>query len=356
MRKKTMLFLICLAVNAIIFVYEPVTANTELPANKIKTSVDESEPTAVEPAEETIKSVEIECEISEPNSRENNFSAEEPDDSNTPEIKEQTAEEHSDSFNIKFSPIFETYVNEEGMVNYNNLRRRRGEIDNLLRELASLEPEVYKNWPDSEKIAFWINTYNLKMLDIIISNYPIESTRIHRLFWPPNSIRHIQPRNEVGSVKWNNYKFIVMDEEFTLFEIENRFFREKFGDPRVFLALSLASKDGPPLRNEAYTGKNLDNQLEDQAKRFLNKTSGLTIKRDNNQAQISAIFDGSPTWYGNEFLKYYATDKKFKSHTPLISAVLNFATKYLPSQTVDYLETGNYTVQYKTYDWGLNEQ
>ena len=40
----------------------------------------------------------------------------------------------------------------------------------------------------------------------------------------------------------------------------------------------------------------------------------------------------------------------------LLPAVLNFAINYLPSSKVNYLETGNYEVQFKAYDWRLNSQ
>ncbi|MGD9109562.1 MAG: DUF547 domain-containing protein [Phycisphaerales bacterium] len=261
-----------------------------------------------------------------------------------------------DAFNANFAPIFEIYVNDEGQVDYNSLRRKKSELRELFKKLAELKPAVYEEWTAAEKIAFWINTYNLKMLDIIIDNYPIESTRIHRLIWPPSSIRHIPPRNEVGPPKWNSYKFIVMDEEFTLTEIEKRFFRNQFKDPRVFLALTLASRDSPPLRNEPYLGQSLDKQLDDQAKKFLASPSGLRIDRDSNRVLLSVVFEPSLPWYGNEFLKKYAIDKKFKSQPPVVRAALNFAIGYLPEATINYLETGNYDVRYKSYDWRLNEQ
>ncbi len=261
-----------------------------------------------------------------------------------------------DVFNEKFAPIFETIVNDEGMVDYNSLRRKKSELRDLFNELAELKPAVYEKWTTTEKIAFWTNTYNLKMLDIIIDNYPIESSRVHRLLWPPSSIRHIPPRYEVGPPKWNSYKFIVMDEEFTLTEIERRFFRNQFNDPRIFLALTMASKDSPPLRNEPYLGQSLDKQLNDQAKRFLSSTSGFRIDRDRNRVLLSVVFEPSLPWYGKEFLKKYSIDKKFKSQPPAVRAVLNFASSYLSKAIVDYLETGNYDVRYKAYDWRLNEQ
>jgi hypothetical protein len=66
-----------------------------------------------------------------------------------------------DAFNLQFSTIFKDYVNSSGYVNYSKLRRHRNVLNNMLGRLANLEPEVFITWSRNEKIAFWINTYNV---------------------------------------------------------------------------------------------------------------------------------------------------------------------------------------------------
>jgi hypothetical protein len=283
----------------------------------------------------------------EPNQPQNNT----PADANGKAVKSS-----GDAFNKNFEPIFPEYINKQGLVNYDKLHRYNLEMKALFVRLATLDRKEYDSWTRNEKIAFWINTFNLKMLDIISENYPIESKRFNRLWWPPNSIRHIPPRGAVGTSKWNDYKFIVMDEEFTLSEIENRFFRKEFADPRIFLALTLASLDSPPLRNEPYYGAQLDRQLDEQAKRFVSTPSGIKINRQKDKVELSTLFEPKLPWYGMEFLPKYGTDKKFKSQTLEIAAVLNFICQHLDKRDVAYLETGNYIVSFKAYDWRVNEQ
>ncbi|MHC4123039.1 MAG: DUF547 domain-containing protein, partial [Planctomycetota bacterium] len=133
-------------------------------------------------------------------------------------------------FYEKYAKLLEQAVNDEGMVNYKELRRHRQDLRTLLAELAELDRDKYKTWPKEDKIALWANTYNIQMLKIITDNYPIKASRIHLLWWPPTSIRHIKGI-------WSDYKFIVMDEEFTLSEIDKRFFRKGFNEPRVFFAI-----------------------------------------------------------------------------------------------------------------------
>jgi hypothetical protein len=144
-----------------------------------------------------------------------------------------------------------------------------------------------------------------------------------------------------------------MEEEFTLRAIDQRFFQKEFSDPRVFIAISYASVSGAPLRNAAYTGENLSAQLDDQVKKFIANPNAFRINRENQTVSLSSIFN--PVWYGGQFIPKYGTDLKFKQQEPSIRSVLNFLSKYISPQDTDYLETGNYTVEYIRYDWTLNE-
>jgi hypothetical protein len=239
------------------------------------------------------------------------------------------------------------YVDQQGMVDYRALSRKKLEVAELLDKFKVLNRNDFNSWSKDEKLAFWINGYNLEFIKIILSNYPIESTRVLRIFWPPNSIRHIKGI-------WDENKFIIMEEEFTLREIETRFLFKEFVEPRVIFAIYYGSASGPPLRNEGYCGANLSAQLDDQVKKFLASGQAFKIDRENQKVLLSSIF--SPTWYGRQFIGNYSTDMKFKQQTPEVRAVLNFLTKYISPQEVSFLETGNYTVEFMRYDWTLNER
>lgn len=252
-------------------------------------------------------------------------------------------------FYDKYSEILKEFVDDKGMVNYDMLRRNKPELNKLINEPAELDPNKYKSWPTEDKIAFWINAYNIKMLKVITDNYPIESTRMLRILWGPYSIRHID-KNTDGI--WKS-KFIVMDEEFTLSEIDRRFFRKEFNEPRAFLAITHASASSPPLRNEPYCGHKLNEQLDEQCKKFLSSPKAFKIDKENNIVYLSAIL--KPTWHGQYFLKKYGTDKKFKDQEPAVQAVLNFVINYIPEQDVSFLELKNYTVKYLNYDWTIND-
>ncbi len=249
-------------------------------------------------------------------------------------------------FYEEYAALLKTYVREDGWADYATLNRHRLDLKSLLTQIDELDPNAYKQWPRQEKLAFWVNVYNLKMLEITTRNYPIQSSRWLRLTWPPSDIRHIRGI-------WTDYKFIVMDEEFTLSAVEQQFFDKTLGDPRVYLAITYATRSGPPLRRGPYRGAGLDRQLDEQVRRFLSSPQGLQIDRRNMVVRLSAIF--KPSWHGKQFLARYATDKKFKNRDPETRAVLSFLTNYLSREDIDFLEVENYTIEYINFDWRLND-
>jgi len=257
------------------------------------------------------------------------------------------------TFHEVCADILGKYVDDEGMVKYKMLDHRKQELDAVLGKFAKVKQAQYDSWPKSDRIAFWINAYNIQMLRILVDNYPIESSPFYRIFWPPTSVRHIEPTGVLGVKKWDRYKFIVMDEAFTLSEIERRLFREDFGEPRVFFAVTHATLSGPLLRNEPYCGYKLDEQLDVQVKKFLARPRSFRIDRDERVVYLSVMFD--PDEYGKEFIDKYGTDKKFKDHPDSVRAVLNFISGYVSPQDRSFLETQAYKVKYIGYDWRLND-
>jgi len=253
------------------------------------------------------------------------------------------------SFHNKCAGILKSFVDENGMVDYKTLSRKRLDLKSLFDDFDQLDPNEYNKWSKEDKIALRINAYNIQMLDIITRNYPIKpSSRVLLVFpgWGPNSTRHIDGI-------WNKYKFLVMDEVFTLSQIEQRFFRKEFQEPRVFLALTRASLSSPPLRDEPYYGYKLYKQLDDQVRKFLASPLAFRIDKEKGKVYLSALFQ--KTFYGGQFVGKYGTDKKFKQEETETAAVLNFISNYVSEEVKSYLELGNYTVQFIGYNWTIND-
>ena len=77
------------------------------------------------------------------------------------------------------------------------------------------------------------------------------------------------------------------------------------------------------------------------------------IDREKRKVYLSALFQSS--WYGREFVKKFAIDRKFKDQPAETRAVLNFITNYISKENVTFLETGNYIIKYMTYNWTIND-
>jgi hypothetical protein len=302
------------------------------------------EPVSVEPAESKPDIVPLETDPNEVAS-----TVIEPND--VEPVKAEPVEQKSISatyFHDKFADFLKEFVNDNGMVDYKGLRRKRLEQRALLQEFNKLGPGEYESWSREDKIAFWINVYNLQKLRVVTDNYPIEpSSRILTIFYRgTNNIRHIEE-------KISRHKFLVMDEEFTFTTIEKHFFRGEFDDPRILFAISYACLSSPPLRNEPYYGHNLSEKLDEQTERFLSSPLAFSIDREKQKVYLSALFQSS--WYGREFVRKFAIDRKFKDQPAETRAVLNFITNYISKENVTFLETGNYTIKYMTFDWTIND-
>lgn len=244
-----------------------------------------------------------------------------------------------------YGAVLEKYVNDRGMVDYEGLKADRTRLDAFAATIATLDPKVYDQWTEDQKVAFWINAYNALTLQAIINHYPIQPSFVASLRFPKNSIRQI-------SGVWDELQFAVMSRKMTLDEIEHENLRKDFNEPRIHMALVCAAMGCPPLRNEPYTGDRLDAQLDDQTRRFLENSHKFRIDPVNGRVYFSPIFK----WFGKDFVKTYGTDEKFAGKSEVERAALNFISGYIDEDVAKYLATGKYDLEYLHYDWSLNEQ
>ena len=244
-----------------------------------------------------------------------------------------------------FAGALRAYVDDRGLVNYRELKANRQDIDFFAASIASLEPSVYAQWSGNEKIAFLINGYNALTLEAIISNYPIKASLTRSVLYPRNSIRQIPG-------VWDKLDFLVMGQRTTLDHIEHEILRKDFNEPRIHVALVCAAMGCPPLRNEPYSGENLDCQLDDQSRKFLASPRRFRIDREKGVVYLSPIFK----WYGTDFERRFATNDGVGAHSRAERAVLSYVSDFLSVEDRNYLATRTYSIQYLDYDWSLNEQ
>lgn len=239
---------------------------------------------------------------------------------------------------------------QDGRVDYTALKIGRETLDRYLDQVAGVEAAEFAGWPQSEQIAYLVNAYNAYVLETVIDHYPIEGsgffkklTSPKRFGFPENSIRHIDG-------VFDGIPHRVAGTEMTLDEIRRGTLHAKYSEPRVHFAFVSAAVSCPPLREEAYRGDRLDEQFDDQGHRFLNDPRLNRFEIERRQVHLSKIFD----WYGEDF-EQFATESGY-SRDRKTNGVLNFVSRYLMDRVVEFLETGDYRVQFESYDWTLNDQ
>jgi len=222
------------------------------------------------------------------------------------------------AFNVGYAEVLSEYVDHASMVNYSGLSNDRKNLDTFIQSLEKIPPEVSNGWKEADWIAFWINAYNARTLQVIIDHYPVSKRR--KLLYPKNSIRQIP-----GA--WDKLTFPILGKDRTLHEIEHEILRKQFNESRIHMALVCAAKGCPKLRNEPYSGESLDEQLADQARDFFTRPDRFQI--DGKYARISPILK----WFKDDFRSVPAFIQKYSGQD-----IAGLKIKYLP------------------YDWALNEQ
>jgi hypothetical protein len=233
---------------------------------------------------------------------------------------------------VNYAVVLDEYVNDEGWVDYQALKQNRQKLDAFNATLAAVSPARYQGWSETEQIAFWLNAYNSLTLEAIIDNYPTDSIR------------------DIPGV-WKRLQFTVVGQDMTLDEIEHATLRKVYNEPRIHMALVCASISCPKLRDEPYTGEQLDAQLDDQTREFLSHPRNFKIDRQAGTVYLSSIFK----WFGEDWEKTYGGNEKFSKFNDKEGAVLNFVSQYLNESDRQYLQQGDYPIDYLDYDWSLNE-
>ncbi len=256
------------------------------------------------------------------------------------------AEQGQESFSYKnYATVLKDYVDDTGMVNYKQLKAHREKLDTFVTTMSKLDPSSYNRWREKEKIAFWLNTYNALTLKVIIDNYPIKPSFFRSRIYPKNSIRQIPG-------VWDKMTFNVMGKDLTLEHIEHNVLRKKFDEPRIHVAMVCAALSCPPLLNEPYEGRKLDEQLNNRARRFLGNPDKFKINRENRRVYLSPILK----WFADDFVNKYGTEEHIGKQSKKTSAILNFTADYLEKSDKDYILAGEFKIKYLKYDWSLNEQ
>lgn len=212
------------------------------------------------------------------------------------------------TFFEKSDTFFKTHVR-NGLVNYAAVKKNPQTLESILDDAKKIS--VQKSDAINYQ-SFWINAYNLLVIDGIVSEYPLKS---------PLDIQGFFDKN----------KHSIGGKSLTLNDIENKMLRAEFPqEARFHFVLVCAGLGCPPIIDEAYVPQKLETQLQKQTVLALNDPEFIQVVK--NKVKISQIFE----WYKGDFEQ--------------TGDVLDFINRYRDEKLPE-----NSKVSYYPYDWTLND-
>ena len=214
------------------------------------------------------------------------------------------------NFDYKNYNLFlSNYVTSDGNVKYDQIKANKESLTTIINLFTKNQPT--SKWTKDEKMAYYINLYNVNTLKIVIENYPVKSIKDINKVWDKKFISS-------GKVK------------ISLSDIENKILR-KMGESRIHFAINCASFSCPKLNTKAFMPLTLNTQLEAATKNFINDKNKNTLGL--NEIKISELFK----WYKEDFVTKTTT-------------IIDYLNKYSDIKIETSAKIG-----YLDYNWSLNK-
>lgn len=217
-------------------------------------------------------------------------------------------------------------------VDYAGMKKDRAQLLSYLASLSAVKPKEFDSWHKNEQLAFLINAYNAWTIEFILTAWP--------------DIESIKELGNFFNSPWAKTFIPLLGETRSLDNIEHTLIRgsSRYQDPRIHFAVNCASIGCPALRAEAFQGKILSEQLEEQTHLFLSDRTRNRI--ENNSIHLSSIFK----WYREDF------EKGWMNYHSLESFLLNYASALsLSADKQNALKLKKLNIEFLSYDWRLNK-
>ncbi|MEM6857930.1 MAG: DUF547 domain-containing protein [Pseudomonadota bacterium] len=135
----------------------------------------------------------------------------------------------------------------------------------------------------NEQLAFWINLHNAALVEKIASEWPVR-----------------QPRKiEIDGVPLDDVKFIIVEGvALSLRDIRENVVYANWDDPMVIYGFWRGEIGGPSIQRRAYTGDNVGDLLNTNAREFVNSLRGT--QKQGSTLQVSTLYeDAAPFFFPN---------------------------------------------------------
>lgn len=154
----------------------------------------------------------------------------------------------------------------------------------LANYVKSLERVAVSGYSRAEQRAYWINLYNAKTVELILTRFPVKSIRDI----------NISP-GVFSSGPWGAKLMTVEGEKLALDDIEHRILRPIWKDNRIHYAVNCASLGCPNLQPAAFTAENTESLLERGAREYVNHRRGVSLQ--SGKLKVSSLY----VWFQEDF-------------------------------------------------------
>ncbi|KAG9451627.1 hypothetical protein H6P81_011592 [Aristolochia fimbriata] len=258
------------------------------------------------------------------------------------DIKPKPATEIASRLRFLMFAMFEAYVSKDGRhVDYRTIHGTE-EYERYLRIVEELQRVNLKGLSREEKLAFFINLYNMMAIHAILTlGFPMGPLQRRKMF--------------------GEFKYVVGGSTYSLSAIQNGILRgnqrppyalvKPFGpkdrqakvafsytEPLVHFALVSGNRSGPALR--CYSPANIDMELTEAAQDFLRK-GGVVVDLEAKLVNASQIL----RWYSADF---------GKNEIEVLKHAANYLEPPKSERFLELLANAQLKVVYQPYDWSLN--
>lgn len=239
--------------------------------------------------------------------------------------------------------VYMTNQGQASRVNYSGFALYHGQLRKYLTQLSQVKKSDFSGWDKSEQLAFLINAYNAATVEMILRSYSSIITLIAyapaNIHWKTRLISMLKNQREIN--------FISLFGEFlSLNDIEELIRKPgNYDEPRIHFALNRASIDSPALRNRAYTGIELEEQLETATRAFLSDRSRNRYNEAAGRLEISEVFD----WYARDF------ERGWRGWSSLAQFFAHYRDSLADTPLArELLAAENSEIQFLEFNWMLN--
>ncbi len=218
-------------------------------------------------------------------------------------------------------------------VDYGAFARDRFLLKDYLNSLESVSLAMFERWPKSEQLAFLINAYNAWTVELVLTGYP--------------GIESIKDLGSWLQSPWQKTFIPLLGKTRSLDDIEHGLIRAegKYQEPRIHFAVNCASIGCPALSAMAYSGAEIEAQLDAAARRFLSDLSRNRLAGD--RLNVSMIFK----WYREDFERGWGGYQRLEQFLSAYGDSLGLSTR-----DIQRLNSGAIEIEFLDYDWNLNRK